>query len=177
MTEWDEVSPGVFFARPGSPVLATEKDLDRLILAAKQSPLRRARLCAHSSPTDAIHEMLICLLADGYIRPHRHFKVESACVLRGEAELVLFEDDGRLRETIALGPVGSGRTCFVRLSAPVFHTYLLRSEAFVFLETTSGPLNPAESEFAAWSPGDVPAGMEYSRQLQRFSALSRSSGT
>jgi cupin fold WbuC family metalloprotein len=127
--------------------------IDRLRAAVRQSSRLRTRFCAHASAIDRLHEMLICLHADGYVRPHRHLgKAESIHVVEGFADLILFTDDGRIDQVIPLGPRSSGRTWFVLLARPVFHTLVLRGEDFIFQESTLGPFQCEATEMARWAP-------------------------
>lgn len=165
--KWREVEPGVFYAPPGEPITAAESDLQFLGERARQSSRGRARLCAHSSAEDGLHEMLICLTQTCYIRPHRHFKAESALVLRGECDLVLFDSAGEIRDVLPLGPRESGQRFFVRLSDPVYHTYVLRTALLFFLETTPGPLDRTRTEYAPWAPPEGNSGEPYQQELQQ----------
>jgi cupin fold WbuC family metalloprotein len=129
---------------------------------------RRARLCAHRDAADPLHEMLIALHAATYVRPHRHpGKTESFHVVEGALTVVLFAEDGRLRETISLGDFASGRPFFYRLSEPTYHTVVVESPMAVIHETTNGPFDRAATEYAAWSPAeeDTEAGRRYLREV------------
>lgn len=163
--KWNEVEPGVFYA-DRSPVSATDADLRRLETQALCNPRGRARLCAHPSPTDSLHEMLICLTRNGYIQPHRHLKTESALVLRGACDLVLFDERGEIVDVLPLGDSSSGRTFFVRLSLPVYHTYLIRTDYLLFLETTPGPFDRRMTEHAPWAPAETGPIESYQQELQ-----------
>ncbi|OGS40849.1 MAG: hypothetical protein A3J82_09320 [Elusimicrobia bacterium RIFOXYA2_FULL_69_6] len=136
------------------PVVRIRRDdLAPLIPAAAGNPPRRMRLCAHRSVSDALHEMFIVLAKDAYIRPHKHLqKSESFHVVEGRAEIVLFEEDGSLRQVIAMGDYSSGLCFYYRLADPCYHGLVVRSDAFVFHETTGGPLDPAQTVFAPWAP-------------------------
>jgi hypothetical protein len=41
---------------------------------------------------------------------------------------------------------------YYRINKPIFHTFLVKSDFFIFHETTSGPLQVKTTEFADWSP-------------------------
>jgi len=145
-------SPEVFY--PGEELVTVSgQNIAVLKRAALASPKRRARLCTHTSPADELHEMLIVLPHDAYVRPHKHIgKIESFTILEGEADVVLFDDDGTVRQQISMGCPGSGKTFYYRLAQPVFHTLVVRSEFLVFHEVTEGPFNAEKTVFAAWSP-------------------------
>jgi|SRR5688572_26607998 len=163
--KWHEVEPGVFFT-DNSPVLATDADLRFLEGKSQASPVGRARLCAHSSPSDGLHEMLICLARHCYIRPHRHRKAESALVLRGECDLVLFDEQGEIHNVLPLSAPGTDVPFFVRLTEPVYHTYLLHSDFLLFLETTPGPFDRRLTEYAPWAPAETDSVSTYQENLQ-----------
>jgi cupin fold WbuC family metalloprotein len=149
--QWQEVSPGVFYT-DHSPVWFTKADLDLLQENARINEFGRARLCAHPTADASMHEMLICLARTTYIRPHRHFKPESALIIRGACDLVLFDEQGRVADVMALCDAASGGSFFVRLTEPIFHTYVLRTAFLLFLETTLGPFDRSLTEDAPWAP-------------------------
>lgn len=120
---------------------------------AAANPRNRVRLCAHRDPGDAVHEMLIAVGRGCYLRPHRHLaKSESFHVIDGEADVVLFDDSGGVTEIIPLGDYASAKTVYYRLFDQCFHALLIRSEFFLYHETTSGPFDPSETLFPAWAP-------------------------
>jgi cupin fold WbuC family metalloprotein len=143
-------------------------DLAELKRRAAASPRGRARLCAHRSPEDGLHEMLIVLGLNAYVRPHRHTgKTESFLVLEGNADVILFGEDGRVDRTIPMGPPNSGRSFYYRLSQPVYHTLVVRSDWFIFLEVTPGPFRRDETLFPCWAPdgADVESALKFIRGL------------
>ena len=144
----------------GSVVQVTAADVAEVVRRGTRSSRKRARLCTHPNASDSLHEMLICLARGTYVRPHRHTgKSESFHVIEGEFDVVLFHEDGTIREVIRMGPYHSGKTFFYRLMEPCFHTVLVNTPYVLFHETTNGPFNATDSEFAPWSPveGDAAA--------------------
>ena len=136
-------------------VLIDAGDVLRLKDAAANNPRRRIRLCAHSGVENPVHEMLIVHARDTYVRPHKHLaKSESFHVVDGDVDIVLFDDEGRVRDVIQMGAYQSGRPFFYRIAEPIFHTLLIRSEQLVFHETTGGPFRRADTVFAPWAPED-----------------------
>ncbi len=127
--------------------------LNELKQFAKKSALKRARICLHQGPKELIHEMLIVLCKDSYVRPHRHArKIESYMVLEGKADLVFFNDSGEIKAIVKMGDATTALTFFNRVPNNVFHMFVPRSEYFVFKETTNGPFDPKETEPASWAP-------------------------
>jgi cupin fold WbuC family metalloprotein len=145
----------------GNEVFSTE---DRLIKVgseeiafltgkAIESQRKRSRLCAHFSVTDPLHEMLIVLSKETYIRPHKHVrKTESLHVVKGEADAVFFDENGSITDIVKLGAFKSKRCFYYRIADPVYHTLILKSDFFVFHEVTNGPFTPADTLLAPWAP-------------------------
>jgi len=167
MTETRELSPDVLVA-DGGVVCLMNAEGRAIRDRAGRSHRQRARLCAHRGLDDRLHEMIIALARGTYIRPHRHAgKSESFHIIEGELEVVLFEDGGAMRDIIRMGPYQSGRVFFYRLMEPCFHTVLVRSPQVLFHETTNGPFDPADTEFAPWAPAEGdPAAWEYLSALR-----------
>jgi cupin fold WbuC family metalloprotein len=148
------VSNEVFYADERI-VKITREDLARLIPEAARNERRRMRLCAHRSVDDPLHEMLIVLARDTYVRPHKHLhKSESFHVVEGEADIVVFEEDGSIRDVIPMGEYSSGACFYYRLADPCYHGLVVHSEVFVYHETTGGPLDPAQTVLAPWAPAE-----------------------
>lgn len=172
----ERVSPAVFGT--SDPVVRLTREGVRQIAAtAAEQPLKRARFCAHRSPQDSLHEMLIVLARGTYIRPHRHFnKSESFHVVEGRCALVLFDESGAIQQILELGAYDSGKIFFYRLSDPTYHTLLVESDAFVVHETTNGPFQSGDCEFANWAPdADAPMANSYMADLAaRVEATRRS---
>jgi cupin fold WbuC family metalloprotein len=137
-------------------VTFTAEDIERLKTAAKENIRKRARICAHPDENNRLHEMLIVLGRDNYIRPHRHpGKSESFHVIEGTADVVLFDDSGTAIERFRLGDCQSGLKFYFRIDRALFHSVVVTSDAFVFHETTSGPFDRADTDFAIWSPAEA----------------------
>lgn len=152
MTPFTRISDEICYTtRPVTSIDdATLAELKRLAIGTVR---QRIRLCCHPDPQAPIHEMLILHAAGAYVRPHRHHgKPESLLVIEGRADAVLFQDDGNIAERRPLVPPGQDGQWFLRLEGPIFHTLVITSSWFVFLETTAGPFDPAQTEFAPWAP-------------------------
>lgn len=146
-----EVAPGIFYT-PHEFVLADDALIRFLKDKARNTPARRARLCAHPAPEADQHDMLIASHRDTYVAPHRHPKSESFLVIEGEADLLLFEADGRLARRITMGPARSGLPMFYRMPAGRYHSLAIRSEVLVFVESTRGPFSRQDMDEAPWAP-------------------------
>jgi len=167
-----EVSAGIFYAAPGASdlLLADRQIVAFLKSQAAQSPTRRARLCAHPDPQSDQHDMLIASHHDTYVAPHRHLrKSESFMVIEGIADILLFDEAGTLTDLFRMGPASSAYPFFYRMPPRRFHALSIESEVLVFLESTKGPFDPGQSEYARWAPppGEDNAGRAYIAELCR----------
>lgn len=140
-------------------VSLTTKDIDFLKEKLAISPRGRVRICAHRSNSETIHEMFIAISKRSYIRPHRHFnKIESFHLVEGEADIVIFSNDGKINQVI---PLEKNKNIYYRLNMPYFHTLLLKSDVLIIHETTNGPFLPEDTEFADFSPSEDDADVEF----------------
>ena len=163
--QWREVEPDVFYT-DDEIVFVSDADLKMIESKARSSARGRARLCAHASPASGLHEMLVCLSRTTYIRPHRHFKPESASIIRGATDLVFFDEQGSVREVHRLGAVDSKSPFFARIPDGTYHTYLVNTETLVFLETTTGPFERQSTEYAPWAPKELDPTGSYQKSFQ-----------
>jgi len=148
-------------------VLVSRKDIDGLKLLASANSRERVRLCAHRDISDEIHEMLIVIGKDNYIRPHRHLnKSETFHVIEGTADILLFTDEGELQEIVEMGDYNSNRHFFFRIDRPIYHSMVIKSDVFIFHETTNGPFDRNDMLLAPWSPEEscVEAGRAFLKQ-------------
>lgn len=140
------------FALSESPDVVDSSIIEELKQAADASPLKRARLCLHRSSDDPVHEMLIVLSGEVYIRPHRHLdKPESFHLLEGDVSAIFFDDEGNPAREERLGR-GPKSPFIYRVTHPVYHTQLVWSKHVVFYECTRGPFKKEQTEFATWAP-------------------------
>lgn len=152
MLDLDHVGEGIFVAR--EPIVSFG-DEEALFLKQQAliSPRKRARICAHKSNQDTLHEMLIAMSGESYIHPHRHIgKSESFHIVQGRVDVVIFNDVGEVTNLVELGPPGSGRNFFYRLSDSRFHTLLIRTELLILHEVTDGPFDKSQTVLASFAP-------------------------
>jgi cupin fold WbuC family metalloprotein len=149
-----EKSPAVF-AGDAQPVTVGASDIEMLKKSAAASQKKRARICAHASSTHALHEMLIVLHRDTYVRPHRHHgKCESMHAIEGRAALVYYTEAGEPCAIRILGLSRDADCFFCRTNDAVFHTVVVLDENFVFHETVQGPFQAKDTEYASWAPAE-----------------------
>jgi cupin fold WbuC family metalloprotein len=136
---------------------------------------KRARICAHKTNDDALHEMLIAISAKSYIHPHKHLgKSESFHIVDGIVDVVVFDDFGEIVEIIKLGDARTGRNFYYRLSENVFHTLLIRTDFLVVHEVTNGPFLREKTVLADFAPPEeqvTEAGAYISKVAERATAF------
>jgi cupin fold WbuC family metalloprotein len=162
-----EAGPGIFYARRALPLL-DDRMIELLKETARSIPRRRARFCAHPSPDAEQHDMVIASHRDTYVAPHRHLaNSESFTVIEGNADLLLFDEGGGLRDIVKMGPPASGLPFFYRMPPGRFHSLSIDSELLVFVESTKGPFLSDNSENARWAPApdDIAAGRAFIASL------------
>lgn len=131
----------------------SSKHLEDVVTQASINKTRRSRINAHTSADSNVQEMLIAFCKDSYVRPHRHNnKIESFHVIHGELDIIFFDENGNIENRIELGDYDSGKPFFLRSLKQGWHTAYIKSDYVLIHETTNGPFNPIESEFAPWSP-------------------------
>lgn len=129
--------------------IATLKDI------ADRNFRKRVRLCCHRSPNDLVHEMIIVHAKECYVRPHSHTeRDESIYILEGEADLLIFDNSGKIIQVIQLGDISSGKTLYKRIPHNTLHTLIIHSAHLVFKEVTQGPFEPTATFFPEWAPSE-----------------------
>jgi cupin fold WbuC family metalloprotein len=134
--------------------LFSETLLDELTAKAAASPRLRAHHNIHSSPGEKVQRFFICALKGSYFRPHRHLtKSEMALVLRGQFDILTFDELGTVTARYRVGP-GAPDIGFETPHA-TWHTLLANVDGAAFLEIKEGPYDSATaSEFAPWAPAE-----------------------
>lgn len=132
----------------------TSQFMDELVSRAGAHPRRRVNHNVHETPGDPVQRMFVAAGRDSYFRPHRHpAKWEFAIVLRGQFDVVLLDDAGRVTKRVSVGP--GTETLAFELPPDAWHTWIPMAEDSVFLEVKRGPYDAqTAAEFAAWAPAE-----------------------
>lgn len=121
---------------------------------AQAAPRRRAHRLLHDSHADVVQRLLIAVAPGSYFRPHRHpvsVPWEMLLPVRGQLDLLLFDDDGRINTRHRLG--GDG-LALMDVPALCWHSLYCPTPC-VLLEIKPGPYQPDNHvEFAPWSPAE-----------------------
>ena len=145
--KWDKISEEVFYPRQNKFVEISKQDIDLLVKAAEENPRERARYCTHSSPEDDVHEMVIYHKKGTYINPHKHLgKTESFLLISGEADVLIFDEDGNLLKARNIGKYETGKDYYYRIPESCYHSQIFRKDT-IFHEATKGPFEKKSTIF------------------------------
>lgn len=142
--------------------------LDEVTREARENPRQRKNRNFHQGDAAVAHRLLNAIEPGSYLAPHRHLdanKDETIVVLRGRLAVFFFDDDGNVRQTVALSPLGA--VCGVNIPHGEYHTVLALDPGTVMLEAKAGPYRPlAEAERAHWAPAEGEAeALAYAQML------------
>jgi cupin fold WbuC family metalloprotein len=118
------------------------KLLDSLIAQARANPRRRMNHNLHRME-DPIHRLLNAMEPDSYVQPHRHLavpRVETLACIRGRGAIILFGDDGMMKESCLMSP--NGPDLVVVIPAGHWHSLVAIESGTVFFEVKAGPYAP-----------------------------------
>lgn len=134
--------------------IINNKILDQLSLQALESERLRKNLNLHDDYADPCQRLFIAMEPGTYIRPHRHTeppKPECFMAVRGKLALLVFEDNGEVREVIPFGM--NCDTVAIDLPAGEWHSIIVLESGSVFFETKPGPyVALSDKDFAPWAP-------------------------
>ena len=152
---WIKENEEVFYPEDSHQVtILSKQDTDFLQNVALSNERKRSRICTHSSIKDDIHEMFIYHPKATYVRPHKHMsKDESFCLIVGEIDLVIFNDDGMIVKVLRMGNYESGKAFYYRIHTNIYHTQIFREDT-IFHEVSKGPFNKKNNLDADWAPNE-----------------------
>ncbi len=152
MKNFKKINDQVFYTK--STITSISHDeISFLKLNADKSVKKRIRICTHLNEKDNLQEMFVALSKKTYIRPHRHHnKSESLHVIYGSADVIFFDDNGNINKIISLSKDSPNSFFYYRVDKPIYHTFVIKSDCFIFHETTQGPFKKIDTEYAPWSP-------------------------
>ena len=128
--------------------------LDETSRKASDSSRLRMNYNIHTRLDDPLNRMLNALEPSTYIRPHRHLsppKTEAFIVLRGELDVLIFDEAGNLLQKYKLNPETGNYG--MDIPAGVWHSMIITQPETVIYEVKEGPFTPIiPDDFASWSP-------------------------
>lgn len=139
---------------------------------ARTSPRGRRNRNFHPRDDYPANRLLNAIEPGSYVMPHRHLdptKDETILVVRGCLGLLVFDDDGEVRQVLRMGP--DLPTLGVDLVHGTWHSVVALEPGTVFFEAKAGPYLPLDAaERAPWAPaeGDVAAAAYLAQLLRRL---------
>lgn len=126
-------------------MLFNKELLDGLSEKAKVSPRLRMNLDLRNSSSDTSQRMLNAIEPGTEVPVHRHpFSQESCIILRGAAEEIFYDDNGKETERIALR---AGSDCAgVQVPVGVWHRITSLESGTVIFEAKDGAFTPTAPE-------------------------------
>lgn len=128
--------------------------LNKTSEAAKASPRLRMNHNFHDDTDDPLNRLINAIEPDSYIRPHRHLnpdKEEIFLLLKGQAALFLFDDEGAITETLLVSP--DEGVYGAEIAPGIWHSLLVLKPDTVVYEVKRGPFAPLSADnLAPWSP-------------------------
>ena len=130
-----------------------KKDLNQLLINSKLNKNNKSRFCFHKSKSSQIHEMVIYHKKNYFVRPHKHIKkTESLHVIKGEADIIFFKNNGDILDIIKMGDYLSNKIYYYKMNIQIYHTLIIKSAYLIFHEVTTGPFKKNQTVFAPWAP-------------------------
>jgi cupin fold WbuC family metalloprotein len=127
--------------------------LDSLVAAARANPRRRMNHNLHGME-DPIHRLLNAMEPDSYVQPHRHLaapRTETLSCIRGRGAILVFGDDGVVKEKFVLAPAGP--VVVVELAPGTWHSLIALEPGTVWFEVKAGPYAPpVPADVAGFAP-------------------------
>ena len=122
--------------------------IEELKEVALSSDRSRSRLCLHPDPSEVHQEMLIVMARSAVELPQRRtIGFDTKVVLEGQATIRYYSPDGEFTRSVGLGGEAS---MYVHTASNEYHSLLIESDWFVFLEILNGPFDASTTEFAPW---------------------------
>ena len=136
--------------------------LDEITAAAKANPRLRKNWNIHPHDEFPAHRLLNAMEPSSYIRPHRHLdplKDETFIIVRGKLGILVFDDDGTVKEKLLLD--AEGESIGADIPAGQFHAVVSFESGTIFFEAKAGPYVPLQDgEKPSWAPENGSAGAD-----------------
>ncbi|WP_414500193.1 WbuC family cupin fold metalloprotein [Zymobacter sp. IVIA_12111.31 C1] len=142
---------------------------DALYRQADASPRLRAHERLHEKSQDPVQRIVVGLRRGTYIPPHKHpagQDWELFQVVDGDIKLLIFNDEGMVKQTLRLGP--DNDTFAVQMPPNTVHSMVCMSDHALFIEVKQGPYREEDAKLVMrWAPneGDEQAA-DYVKRLE-----------
>lgn len=148
--------------------IISNQDFDTFAQNAKEAPRQRSHHNLHEQLDAGVQRLFISTEPDTYMRPHRHseeHKWELFLVLKGQLDLLIFDDEGKVTQRHSLSPETNRA---IEIPPGTWHGYACMESGTVGLEIKEGAYIPTPQEdFAPWSPAEGEDGANAYRDWMR----------
>jgi len=131
-----------------------EEEIIQHFKVAEGSIRKRSHKILHEKG-DYLNKVFNFILDDSYMHPHLHpgeEKIEKMHLIQGSFALVIFDEKGKVKETITLE---KGKKDYIAVPAFTWHTYVMLTKKVIVFETMEGFYEPATwKEMAPWAPDE-----------------------
>tara|TARA_B100001167_G_C16706715_1_gene274349 strand:+ start:210 stop:692 length:483 start_codon:yes stop_codon:yes gene_type:complete len=136
--------------------LVEKKWLKILKEQVEKSPKKMSRLLLHLNAEDKVQEMLIAFNKKTLISPNKSLnKSESLLIIEGKVLLILFDNDGKIKNKIIMQNDGDDQSVFMyRINKGEWHTMKALSKEVIVYEILEGPFTNSSEEKPKWMPKD-----------------------
>lgn len=138
-------------------MIINDELIEPLIQESIKKQRKRTNYNFHKVAGDTMQRMLNVIQPGSYIRPHKHEspdKREVFIIIRGCLLVVLFNDQGGVRETVVLDSATG--VYGYEVKPAVYHSIIALEDDTVVYELKDGPYNPADDkQFATWAPAET----------------------
>ena len=154
MKKLTKVARSIFYPNRKNTYLFLSGKNTNFLKRKKNLSKSKSRICSHLSIKEKTHEMIIYHKKGVYVRPHKHInKKESFHLINGQADLVVFKNNGEISNVVSLGNYKSKNFFYYKMLKPSFHTLIMREDT-LFHEVTSGPFKRKDTLFPSWAPNE-----------------------
>lgn len=156
----------------GDSFLLSEEILKQGFAAASDSPRKRIILPLHRTQDAPVQRMLNFFQMGTYVQPHVHpnpGQIETIQVIAGSIGFIVFEPDGKVRETHRLR---TGAGSLIDIEPGLWHGMVPLEPDSAILEIKLGPYDPkTDKSFAPWAPAEGdPACSAYREKMESLFA-------
>ncbi|MFI5349308.1 MAG: WbuC family cupin fold metalloprotein [Elusimicrobiota bacterium] len=142
-----------YYCRNAAAAVIDGRVIDALKARLETTGGSLIRICLHSGPDDAMHEMVIVQRRGLDFKPHKHqTKDESYHMLEGRLRVDFYDDSGRRTRSLTLGSPGSGLPSLLRVRCGVWHSTHPETDFIAVHESRPGPFIMNDSIAHTWDP-------------------------
>ena len=158
----------------GKVVSVGAAELNVLHAESRRSTESPARLSIFQPCNARLREDFRSCAAATSVQPYKNVRGdESIFIVRGDAQLQLFDDQGAVTHSIAMGDADSNNPYFCRIPPGVFRAFIPRSSEVVIVQAGPVSADPSDITPAVWSrPNMVPAASDGGNALIHMEKIS-----